>query len=624
MDTDEIAKLGDNAYARTLTAIRKDRVARSVVAGFDTEYDSKTGELISVQLSHCGNTLFWPTRELTPESLYDQVTRLLGTREKTIELASYFSLAELSHLPVWTQGIEYREYSGSFECTFKIGKAKLRVYDVARWYVGNPLSEAAKTVGLEKLKWKRSEVTPDDVSKPGFREYAVNDAIIAETLLNRLRDHWLESGIDILIYRTPAGASAAAFRRTLAADVVAPPTRARAVALAGVWGGRAEAFARGRFAQVYEYDLTSAYPMALSVLQRVPSTADWRCTTHIAECLNYNGYATGTFSYNRDCVVPTLPVFHAGSLLYPLAGKSTCTLSEWRLAITSGAEVDIAECWYYVDGSDELCLWMADILTRRKRSVGLMSYVLKLQANALVGKLAQRIHRASLETLRKYSEEEDIPLSLLASLSSEEHHLLGITEEANPGGAWWPEVNGLVTGAVRARIGSLAIEHLPVYVATDSLWTRRALTRLPADLTLKRSGPGEVWRTRVARIMGCGPGATDERPDLADHVVYHAWASRKAAWGAMFGGTRDYTVRRPIKPRESLRRNKKLGSWVEDERTGSLGWCGKRRLLPDGSSAPWKNTVEYDQWQLTERRDARSLSRRENSGSSRRSGRAKR
>lgn len=581
MTPEEIDSLPAATWARGMTALRRPRMSRAAVVGFDTEFDSRTGELLSVQLTHRGASVFHivpPGERLWPELLDSLVAQLLPAAEH-VELSAFWALAELQHMPVWLEGCGFREYAGSFEADFRVGRRRLSIYDVARWYAGHGLARAAETIGRRKLDWARDRVSRRDLSKPAFREYAVRDAELAEALLNELRDSWLSRGVDPLIYRTPAGAAAAAFRVTLAEDVVPPEPRARRVALSAVWGGRAEALARGGWPELCEVDLDSAYPTALCSLERLPDGPDWRCSTTIPRSA-LGGFVRATFRHPDDVRFPVLPSFVEGRLIFLVQGTTFATIDEARLARRLGARVSIQECWYYTDGRRELPDYMGDLIRRRGTAAGTERHVLKLQANAIIGKLAQRRHRVGLETLRRQSDELGIPLDVLALLNSDELELFGIREPETAAGTWWPEVNGLVTGRTRATLGdALNRAPAPVYCATDSIWTVGPWNPGPG-WSVKRIGPGDVYRTRVARI-------------LPAHVVHHGWHSRKAAAAAMDGGSTRYTIRRPVRARESLRTGQPLGRFVEAARVGTLEWCHKRSLSDDGSTQPHRDADAF-------------------------------
>jgi hypothetical protein len=88
------------------------------------------------------------------------------------------------------------------------------------------------------------------------------------------------------------------------------------------------------------------------------------------------------------------------------------------------------------------------------------------------------------------------------------------------------------------------------------------------------------------------------------HIAHHSvWAQTvaeqmlKKFQGDTF--RRKYPKSRPLKYREALKRHDTVGRWLGEGdkgywHTADTRWCGKRELLPDGSTRPWNSVDDYE------------------------------
>lgn len=601
-----ILELGRGAYERVITPLKRSSEFDGLVLGFDTEYDSRTSELVSWQLSDGGARDSFETSKLTVARLADELVRTYGAKAgDEIYLVSYFSIAELQFLPVKRDSFAWREYgAGSFDCSFHSDKHSItfHVFDLARFFDRQPLAKVAESFGLKKLAWKRDRVSRADLKRKGFRQYAVNDARLAAQITRALRDQFAEWRVDPIQEKTAASTAAAVFRRGwVLEDVSCDNNSARTAGMRACWGGRAEALARGSFRMVYEYDLASAYPNAAITLRELPEAGSWREVKSVASALSMRGgFAHVDFKWRDDEPYPSLPVVLPESQLYPLRGREWITFDEIRAAVKAGCSVRILEGWGYKRGTTILADYLQEMLERRAKATGAAKVAYKLLSNALIGKFAQRVSDIDIEALRLKAEEEGILIDDIGRMTREELRALGLEAYARVGSVFMPEWNALITGRTRARIGELVRETRAIYVATDAVWTEHKLKKLPSDLTLKRSGPAIVARTRLGMIFDA-----KEHPHVAHHSIWTRSAAIETLQALAKGDEkrREYSVRRPIKLRESLRRGSAFGKWVEELRYAEAFWDNKRILLPDGKKTkPWPDTLTYEETQRAARK----------------------
>jgi hypothetical protein len=607
MDGRKVKRLGFAGYSHSISPLKTSPSCSGAVLAFDTEYTSKGRELISYQLYGERGALFIPVARgarFTVARLFASCVKALGEIPAEVILITYFSPAEIQFLPLLKEGFNVREYArGSLDCSFRAGRSTLHIYDLARWYDGRSLAAAAESIGESKLSWKRSAVTRADLKRPGFRAYAMKDAEITYRLFVQLRAQFLAStGVDIVEAKTPAGASAAAFRRlhVTRKAFYCDNNAARKAAMFGTWGGRAEVFERGALpGQFTEYDISSAYPRSALALGKLPVQGSWRELSDLRGLGKWRGgFVHVRFEFPKSARFPCLPVNCGDFLMYPLTGRSWATLEEVKLALDLRAKLILIEGFGYRDGTRALSDYMQWALENRAKAKGAAKTMFKLLANSLIGKLAQAIDKVPLAEYWRLAEENNFCLDELFTLSPRELQALGARQYVSVGPVFMPEWNGLITGKTRAVLGRmLTVAERPIYCHTDSVWARRLPERdfgLPYEEKL--SGRAVVIRTRFAAL---GMPATWKRAKGgAAHVAHHSvWNIITACQMlSRFDGkdfSRRYPIDRPLRVREAARSGRTPGSWVTEWRCANTLWDFKRRLLSDGLTAPWYSVEDF-------------------------------
>lgn len=593
---EQIEQLGLGAFERVISPLAKVRSFDGLVVGFDTEYTSRTQEPLCFQLSDGGARSYFYGRAVSPARLAAALVRDFGVqRGDEVCLVSYFSIAELQHLPVKRASFAWREYgTGSLDCSFLDERSgvTLHIFDLARFFDKQGLAAVASAFGLEKLDFDTSRVTRASLKSARFREYAVRDAWLCGAIVRKLREQFAPWAVDPIQEKTAASTAAAVFRRGWVSEPIqCENNSARLAGMRACWGGHAEAYARGLFDGVSELDIKSAYPRAAIELGTMPDGKTWREVSTLRQlerCVG--GFALVDFSFPEEEQYPCLPVVLREAQLYPLRGREWVTFSEVSLALRLGASVRIVEGWGYTGGTRILRDYMEEILEKRSKAQGAERVALKLLANSLIGKFAQRVSEVDLETLRKFSESEGVLLDDLACMSREELQALGLGAMPRVGAVFHPEWNALITGYTRAEIADLARSTRALYVATDAVWTQHPPKKPPAWLDLKRFGRAVVARTRLGMI---------EEDGGAIHCAHHSIWNRKAAiqlLANLEAGKLTYSTRRPLKLRESLRKGERFGKWIEEKRVANAKWDGKRKLYTDGRTSPWRSVDDFREW----------------------------
>lgn len=538
------------------------------VFGFDTEYDSRTGELLSVQLYRPGVSIFRPVKRR--ERVTYNFLRLLIREYNAPFLVAFFSLADISKLADWWDA----KLSETGLGMIMAEKGDITIFDIGTYWSSDrtfSLRKLGKLIGLEKLDWDTTNVTRADLDNPIFRAYAMRDAEICYHAYDVfLRETiWRLFNVDIVHYRSAPTVSSTVFRRRLSAPVRAPSSAVRSYALRSYWGGRAEIFRTGSIrGSIVEIDANSEYPRSAIALGALPEADNW---TRGGDWREYrNGFVYVLFSYpKRWRSFYALPVYRDGQLYWPSTGCTWCTISELRAAVElcPALRVVVRGVVGYRDGTRrELADYLRELLVAKDASTGADRYVYKLLANSIIGKLAQN-KRVSFDSehLRKAAHigvpPEFCPLTVRRA-------------RIEVGNCYIPEYASLILGHARSilhrameQVGARRV----VLCSTDSLVYEGA----PAEFTIDGvpfviehvADRLTVWREKVyALFAGSEPVK----------VAHHALPGR-ALWGTngdflLDTGQRfiDVSYKEFIKIARAAHNGERFGSVVERSKRVTL------------------------------------------------------
>lgn len=248
------------------------------------------------------------------------------------------------------------------------------------------LAEIGKLVGVEKLsldpdpkahKWKiRHMQSVRENEWENFKRYAVNDAVVCVRYIERIIEQYrtvtgkkkvpvtlTSIGVDLLLKSLKERFGNEALD-VLGKEVVVEKyydktrgfyvkTRTEVdlpeVALYYPFGN--EAYHGGRNEQFWfgpcfedewtDYDLSSAYPTAMSLIRR-PKWKEMRHTTKLEDfTADTLGFASVQFEFPESVRYPTLPVRTSHGLVFPLSGISFCASPEIALAKSLGARLTV-------------------------------------------------------------------------------------------------------------------------------------------------------------------------------------------------------------------------------------------------------------------------------------------
>lgn len=641
MFEENVAELPTEAFSRGIGKLKvRDAAKQVVILGFDTEYDSETKEIVCYQLSDGENSaMIERTEDFSWEDLADWTRSCLRSwgfslRDcATIMLVSHFSTAELSHIKDFHKYALIRRVSPQqvYNATYRINEHS-RLYVMDQYHFFNTgLARVAGTFGEQKLEFDTTKVSRADLKDAKFREYSLWDAIVCARIFWKFRQRLLtQYQVDVVHYPTPASLAMAVYRQHFLPDSFsAPDFDVRRQAWLSLWGGRAEAYIQGDALGGYTLrDVKSLYPSSARLLRELPRGGDW-VKRELPR--SWQGLCRVRFQFPDHIRYPCLPMYHDGRLIFPLKGTSDCTLQEARVALQMGAKLEFAKVYEYDSGDDSLARYMDFFVAEKDRSekegdkVG--RELSKLMMNALIGKFSQNRGDVDIEDMKKFAEEEGIPLEV--ALDPTFIHPLKPKSAPRIGGHIMPEWSALILGKARAVMAELmheialdadklGIAESNLITSTDSLLVPdelnvavdKAMKRVGVILTSKNEG---LTTTRVRVVRSRAYAAEDEKGRIVFGAAHAVHLSRQAARECE--ACKAGTCREPL--HDSLRfimSNLKKYSKVQrlglktairtgrrffddnpiPEMTFARQWDQKRRLMRDGSSKPWKSIDEYD------------------------------
>lgn len=604
-----------------------------VIFGLDTEWrsDSKGNHLLCWQLSLNKKHTRIYTSDLNWNNLYNESVAMLkcdGIKLSSVTVmvyAVFLATAEAQWLLADGLSGNKIEIYGSHKLNIfhRIRKNRnMYMFDLSNWYdlpdsdQNRRLSTFAQTFGLEKLSYDVSNLPQNALDDPEFVAYAENDAWITGKILRELRLKILDdSGIDILLSKTPANTAANQFRKEFVPRVptgeremqiinkntgeIKERTRteyqrfrndnaeARRFALYASHGGRKEMFFRGQLPYVYEYDASSAYPSSAIQLGVLPLGEHIHEAENIWEWLNARGgWGMVEFKFPDNCKYPCLPVEEGtDKLIYPLEGISNCTTFQVDLAMEMGAQITMLKGYYYNDGVTWLADYLKTLVHKKETTTDpVAKAIYKLMANSIVGKLTQKRKTQDINQLIRKSDELGIPVRVLQYTINKED--LGIKTVWKHGTCCMPEWNTLILGWYQANISRLCWKHNAVQVATDAFFTTEYLGEgfesNGIHYKIEEEGEYVAYRPGLYRI---------------NIKKKHQGGTRQAAEDALeqFMPDRygvEYKARRIVSLRQSLNSDMKMGVNYIIKQTLRLGYDGKRILHSDGTTIPLRSVED--------------------------------
>lgn len=337
--------------------------------------------------------------------------------------------------------------------TISNGKHKIVFVD-SRAILGGSLAYVASdklrymNKGLKpKILGVRVPKTPLELLR--FEEYSQQDAEIQYEVTCKINEFFKEN--DITLSSTLPTIASKIFRRSY---LKKPLKFNMTVNDAGFiyncyHGARWEAYGRGHFTDIKQYDINSNFPFVATQIPFNFSDKKYQEIKDVDDFLNKSayGFMKVKFKYPESVKYPNLPVKQAVGELhkqtYPSEGVSFCTSPELIEANRLGCELDVTmnRGWYPTesDYDNPIKQFMLDGYDKRFED-NLIDY--KGVMNMLVGKFAQK------------QEENGVFIA---------------------GGLFRPDFAGLILGGSRALASELINDTDALYVGCDGVFTGKRL-----------------------------------------------------------------------------------------------------------------------------------------------------
>lgn len=264
-------------------------------------------------------------------------------------------------------------------------------------YARLSVEKLGRLIDVPKMK-KPSCLGRDPINKKEWNElifYNMNDSKISKLSLQFLYDSFIKLGGQ----PKPTIASQAMniFKANyLDKEYVVHHSSILKEQFEGYYGGRTEAFCRGKLKKEHHYklyDINSLYPFCM--LKEMPDTNTLRITYKnvLTYINNFHGMSRVTISC-PEMEYPLLPFRTKSKLLFPIGSFSGWyTHIELREAIKLGYIIKrVHKSFYYTKSCKPFTQFIEDLYNKRK-SYGKdhpMNYVIKIVMNSLYGKFGQK------------------------------------------------------------------------------------------------------------------------------------------------------------------------------------------------------------------------------------------
>lgn len=440
-------------------------------------------------------------------------------------------------------------------------KRSILLIDSFSFYRGS-LDSAAKLFcpDLPKLRRPRDlgsvRYGPRDTN---FCAYAMRDAEIGYHIGRQIERLHVEFDLQQCV--SVADLAARVFRHRFLTYTIPQPARdVIECALLSYHGGKNNIAApAGWYAGVNALDISSAYPHAMASL---PSFGIEKAYRHIVMRNPREVPALGVYRVTGKVDACKWPVLFSHAFK-PLQGKvdDLCVQGfELNEAIRSGeAKISRVDGWYYDadkdGGAPALRAFCNDFYARKEKEKDkVLRYMYKLILNSISGKFIQT---------RKTSKVAYVDL---------DEGTATMACELIAGGMFHPFIASTITAHTRARIHQLEHKYQALHTATDGIMTQRAVTpdrtKKLGALALEASGDLLLVRNKLY-ILYNGSGEIKSRAFKSKRIAkyaLHGFQGRVHDLEQLIAtGRRKYTVNKPHRLRESIKRKLQPNEFTERE-----------------------------------------------------------
>lgn len=354
-------------------------------------------------------------------------------------------------------------------------RGKISLIEASSYYGRIPLSKIGAKAGISagKMSWKKYQRDPN--YQMAVDEYCIQDARLVMEEILKLNQGMEEIGVTL--GGTP-GATARRFMRNMGGypRII---WRTHNTFLQAYCGGRFEIVKRGSFdSGVYQYDIVSAYPWALTKCPWLTDTAVSRRVTELHDSALYGAYEV---EFDSDEYLGLAPRWHQGVRVYSAGEDCTwLTKPEMEFLRSRGHEVKVIRGLEVFDenASDLWARTVKEIFAvKRDRKGEPIGRAAKIILNSLYGILIQ-LTRKSGKWVRMNQAQE--PVDFIGNMALE-----ASPEEFFSGQYYAPIYAATLTGLTRVKLieGALSVgEDNYIGGHTDSILSTKPMRNLSEEL----------------------------------------------------------------------------------------------------------------------------------------------
>ena len=456
--------------------------------------------------------------------------------------------------------IEWKYTSGKFiAAVYRKNGCYIRFFDTMNLYAGK-LADIGNFIGLKKLEFRKGDPV----------KYCIRDTKIVKKFVEVIKTMCEKEGITFSF--TQGAMSWKAFRKTCALDLKTS-SYSSGIARSAYYGGRVEIFRYGRYdGKVYEYDINSMYPYAMSYLTIPYGNLNYGKRLDL---VNREGVACLRVESNLQ--IPLLPYRMDDGLAYP-NGKFTgvWAFPEIRRFIELGGKVKKVY-WTFSTRKKARKVFTRFVRRyyglRKRETNEARKMFYKILLNSLYGKFG---FKGEVQKLKRLF------------IGEFTHSKLFFARDG--------EIYGYDTRDIKTPYQNACIA---AYITSEARCNQHKFMMLRPDDLLYTDTDSFMMKTRLPdKYIGKNIGELKlenihQGADFILPKVYRV-GEKVRAKGFKINGVPDFeklrttgsiTIEKPRKVRQALRTGKKVNYWYKEKKSINAVYM-KRIVLKDGETKP--------------------------------------
>jgi hypothetical protein len=364
-------------------------------------------------------------------------------------------------------------YNGKFNRHANHHKTGITFLDTMN-YASMSVEKLGKIIGVDKLESPKNlgEQPKDKIELNYLKEYNLRDSEVSASALKFLYKSFESLGATAKL--TLASTSMSLFKnKYLKDDYLRHDVPTLLKIFESYYGGRTEAFCRGKISNLNYYDVNSLYPAMMTKSFPDPNSLRENKIDDLEYIKRFDGCSKVAL-ISPQTKIPLLPYRFDNKLLFPVGEfTSWYTNIEIRRALELGYEIKkVYENIFYTRNCEPFKAYVDDMFSLRKKfksENSNMDLVVKILMNSLYGKFAQKF----------MDRDNIIPMNhkLWELERYKSFQVLGdfvrVCEDRQPAAFCIPIWSSYVTAYGRIELHKLILESNPVYVDTDSIMTKK-------------------------------------------------------------------------------------------------------------------------------------------------------